>query len=277
MDPSHAPFYTSTLKELLRRNTLSLDSRILVACAAKLDKLVFQELGFTNVIMSNLDTRAPTGAFAPFEWHYEDVENLTYPDDSFDFCIVHLGLHHCQSPHKGLLELYRVSRNGVLVVEPCDNFTTRVGVWLGFGQDYEIASVADDGWRNGGFRNTSIPNYIYRWSAREVIKTISTYAPHTRPRFLFFYSLCIPWLQLRLRRNKLPWILMSLAAPFLYLLTFLFPSESNNFAFVTLKPPPESLHPWLKRSEQGPEIDREYVEQVLFRGRSQEGRVPGME
>jgi SAM-dependent methyltransferase len=269
MDPRHVPFYQSTLEKLLKREILSRDSRILVVCAGKLDKSIFEHLGFTNVVMSNVDTRPQPGVFAPFEWSFQDTENLTYPDDSFDFCIVSSGLHHCQSPHKGLLEMYRVSRKGIVVLEPCDNFTTRLGVWLGFGQDYEIASVADEGWNCGGVRNTSVPNYIYRWSERDVIKTINTYAPYAKAKFLFFYALRIPWAQFHLRKNKLPLILMYLAAPFLYLFTFLFPSESNNFAFVVLRPPmPQSLHPWLKMTEKGPDINREYVENTLFKGRS---------
>ena len=103
---------------------------------------MLEDLGFTDVVISNVDTRTTSAAFAPFEWSFQDAEDLTYPDDSFDFCIVHSGLHHCKSPHEALLEMYRVSRQGVLVFEPCDNLTTRIGVWLGIGQEYEIAAVA---------------------------------------------------------------------------------------------------------------------------------------
>jgi hypothetical protein len=165
--------------------------------------------------------------------------------------------------------MYRVSRKGVLVFEPCDNFITRVGVWLGFGQDYEIAAVADDGWHNAGIRNTSVPNYIYRWTEREVIKTVSTYAPYTRPRFEFFYALRIPWPHFHMMKNQLLYILMCVLAPFLHLFTFIFPRESNNFAFAVLKPPmPESLHPWLIMTENGPVINREYVERTLYKKKS---------
>jgi ubiquinone/menaquinone biosynthesis C-methylase UbiE len=45
---------------------------------------------------------------------------MAFDDNSFDFAIVHNGLHHCYSPHRGLLELYRVSRQGILVFEPRD-------------------------------------------------------------------------------------------------------------------------------------------------------------
>ena len=50
--------------------------------------------------------------------------------------------HHCHSPHRGLLEMYRVARRGVLAFEPRDTRLVRLGVRLGFGQEYEIAAVA---------------------------------------------------------------------------------------------------------------------------------------
>ena len=35
-----------------------------------------------------------------------------FEDGAFDFVVVHQGLHHCHSPHRGLLEMYRVARRG---------------------------------------------------------------------------------------------------------------------------------------------------------------------
>jgi SAM-dependent methyltransferase len=259
-----AGFYIKTLEMLLRRDILSLDSRILVVCGGMFDRFVLEQVGFNNVVISNVDTRTSNSEFAPFEWNFQDVENLTYSDDSFDFCIVHSGLHHCNSPHQGLLEMYRVSRKGVLVFEPCDNLATRIGVWLGVGQEYELAAVAGNEFRHGGVRNTAIPNYIYRWTQREVVKTINTYAPHTKNQFLFFYALRIPWLQFSMRKNKLVYLLMRLASPFLYFFAWLFPTLSNNFSFVVIKTPlAESLQPWLVMKDGRPDINREYVESSL--------------
>jgi SAM-dependent methyltransferase len=250
----------------MRRNVLTLDARILVVCGGILDKTVLEDLGFTDVVISNVDTRTSSTAFAPFEWSFQDAEDLAYPDDSFDFCIVHSGLHHCKSPHKALLEMYRVSRKGVVVFEPCDNLTTRIGVWLGIGQEYEIAAVAGNDYRHGGVRNTSIPNYVYRWTERDVVKTVNTYAPHTKTQFLFFYALRIPWLQFRMRKNRFVYLLMIIASPFLHLFTWLFPKESNNFGFAVIKAPAtQSLHPWLHAKEGLPDINREYVEALLYK------------
>ena len=50
---------------------------------------------------------------------------LRLEDNAVDFCIAHNGLHHCVSPHQGLLELFRVARRGIVVFEPRDSFLTR--------------------------------------------------------------------------------------------------------------------------------------------------------
>src|SRR6266851_8888773 len=57
------------------------------------------------------------------------------------------GAAYCHSPHRGLLEMYRVARRGVLAFEPRDTRLVRLGVRLGFGQEYEIAAVAENGLR----------------------------------------------------------------------------------------------------------------------------------
>ena len=100
------------------------------------------------------------------------------------------GLHHCHSPHRGLLELYRVARQGVLVFEPRDTALVRLGVRLNLGQKYEVAAVSHNGLSAGGVGNSQIPNYIYRWSEREVEKTILSYAPYGQPRFRFLCAAC---------------------------------------------------------------------------------------
>ena len=263
MDP-HYDFYRKTLISLLKNGHLSLDSRVLVVCGGQGDADVFRSLGFKNVVISNVDTRTEPHAFAPFEWNFQDAEALGYADNSFDFCVVHSGLHHCESPHKGVLEMYRVSRIGILAFEPLDNVTTRIGVRLGFGQEYEIAAVvAENGFTYGGVRNTQIPNYVYRFTEREVVKTISSFAPYGNNRFLFYYALRIPWGRFRVMRNRLLGGVLMAAAPLLKLAALAFPRESNNFAFAVLKPSlPREMHPWLRSDGDTIALNREWVQSV---------------
>jgi SAM-dependent methyltransferase len=241
-----AEFYADTLTKLLDRGILTRDMRILVLCGGPFDREVLASAGFPRVVISNLDPRLTGQEFAPFEWSYQDAEHLTYCDGEFDFCIVHNGLHHCHSPHRALLEMYRIARVGLLVFEPRDGLLVRLGVALNVGQAYEVAAVFDNDMRFGGVRNSELPNFVYRWTAHEVRKTIRTFAPVGHHRFEFYYALRVPWDRLRLLRNKVYLAGVLVALPVLKALALVFPALCNNFAFLVLKPRiPEDLFPWV--------------------------------
>ena len=148
--PEAADFYLATLTWLLERKLLTRDVKLLVVCGGELDRDVLSRLGFRSVTISNLESDREAIRYAPFARDTEDVEALTFQDGEFDFCIAHNGLHHCLSPHRGLLEMFRVAREGIVVFEPRDSFLTRCGVRLNFGQDYETAAVAANGCVAGG-------------------------------------------------------------------------------------------------------------------------------
>jgi ubiquinone/menaquinone biosynthesis C-methylase UbiE len=63
-----------------------------------------------------------------------DAERLTYGDGSFDVVIAHAGLHHCHSPHRALLEMYRVARKAAIAFESRDSRLIRTAVRLGLVQ-----------------------------------------------------------------------------------------------------------------------------------------------
>ena len=98
--------------------------------------------GFTNVTITNVDDAGDDEALAPFAWERQDAEALRYPDGSFDVGIVSAGLHHCRSPHRALLELYRVARVAVVALESRDSALMRLAVRLGAVDEYELGAVA---------------------------------------------------------------------------------------------------------------------------------------
>lgn len=216
-------FYAQTVRQLLSVGVLRREMRVLVACGGDLDRDVLSGLGFQNVTFSNLDPRLAADQFAPFAWAYQDVEALTFPDGAFDFAIVHNGLHHCHSPHRALLELYRVARGGVLVFEPRDSALVRLGIRLSVGQRYEVASVSHNGLSAGGVGNSQIPNFIYRWTEREVEKTILSYAPYGEPRFQYMYALRVPWGRLLTLKNPMLLIGVLAGLPLLKVFFSIFP------------------------------------------------------
>lgn len=251
-------FYLDVLRELLRTRVLHRDMEILVICGGNVDRAVLAACGFRRVVISNIDQ--DTANFAPFDWSYQDAEQLTYPDRSFDFCIVHSGLHHCYSPHRALLEMYRVSRAGLLLFEPYDNLLTRVGVRLGFGQKYEHASVFCNRCDHGGVADTAIPNYVYRWTEREIVKAVQCYAPYASHEIRFIHKMRIPWTQLRKRRNRLLYYVVRLARPLLTIIEACAARQTNNFAALVLKPDlPRDLHPWLRQEGDGFALNDDWV------------------
>lgn len=253
-------FYIETVTRLLDKGLMTRDMNILVVCGGRTDHEALSRSGFKRVTISNVDVRVQGDEFAPFSWSFQDAENLQYSDDTFDYCIAHNGLHHCYSPHRALLEMYRIASKGILIFEPHDSFFVRLGVKLGFGQEYEVAAVVGSDLKFGGVKNTVVPNYVYRWTEREIEKTVCSCVPIGRPRFHYFYAFRIPERRLRILKNTLKINIAYILLPFLRGFAFLFPRQCNNFAFAVEKPDlPSGLLPWLSLSEGKPTINLRWV------------------
>jgi len=109
-----------------------------------------------------------------------DAENIALPDNSYPVVFAHAVLHHCRSPHKAVGEMLRVASQHVFFLEPNDSWALRLLVRLNLSFPYELAAVAAHDYVEGGMRNGSIPNYIYRWTGREVEKCVAAYHPERR-------------------------------------------------------------------------------------------------
>src|SRR4051794_30329280 len=91
-------FYIRVMERLVAAGTVCLADSVLIVCGGSLDENVLSSVGFQDLTITNLDSDVAT---------QQDAEALTYEDASFDIVIVHAGLHHCHSPHRALLEMYR--------------------------------------------------------------------------------------------------------------------------------------------------------------------------
>lgn len=228
-------FYSHTLSRLLAEKSIDLGDRILVLCASTHDAETFHALGFRDVTISNLDERYDL----PSNWVRQDAEALTFPDNSFDWAIVHAGLHHCASPHRAFLEMCRVSRKGALAIEARDSVVMRLAASLRLTETHECSVVLAAGY--GGVRSSPIPNYIYRWTEREVRKVIESAYPQRVNDVRFFYGLRMPpalhWEKpLRHRMIRMLWYpLRALQA--------LFPRQCNSFGFAVLNS--GRVKPWM--------------------------------
>lgn len=258
-------FYGRTLGRLIERGVLDPGMRVLVAAGGTGDRDVFLSLGFRDVTITNVDESGAADAYAPFRWEPADAEALPYEDASFDWAVISAGLHHCRSPHRALLELYRVARRGVLALEARDSTLMRTAIRLGVVDEYELTAVAANDFSAGGVRNTAVPNYVYRWTEREVRKTIASAAPHARHEFLWFHELEVPLsiYEVGGGRRAVGTALRALQ-PAARLVARIAPGQANLFAFAVLKPElPDDLQPWLRPGEDGPAPDEAWIRSRL--------------
>jgi SAM-dependent methyltransferase len=251
-------FYHSVLSELLNSGRINVADRVFVSCGGSFDAEILRSLNFSNVTISNLDQQY-TASVAPFAWEHQDAENLTHADDEFDISIVHAGLHHCYSPHRALLEMYRVARKAVIVFEARDSLAMKIAKSAGFTPDYEIESVSVEGYESGGVGNGPIPNFIYRWTESDVSKTIRSFDPAYEPDIRFFYGLTLP--TLRFEKTNRPFLraALKILGPVAKTFATLLPKQGNQFAFAIFKR--AALQPWLKTTESGElKLSREWTE-----------------
>jgi len=142
---------------------------LLIVGADVEDVEIARSLGFTDITTSNIDG---------FGGHLAlDAEAMNLPDDAFDIVFTHAVLHHCQSPHKAVLECVRVCRKNFLFVEPNDSVFMKIATKLKMHEPYEFPAIIAHNYEAGGVRNSAVPNYVYRWSARDLTKTVASGFP----------------------------------------------------------------------------------------------------
>ena len=258
-------FYEQTLDALLEAGRIERSWEVLAVCAGTLDRDALAAVGFTRGAITNLDRDVEPAAFAPFDWRRIDAEAIDLPDNSVDLAVVHAGLHHCASPHRALAEMHRVARHGVLVFEARDSAAMRAAVKLGVADAYEIEAVLDQHGRAGGHRNTGVPNHVYRWTEREVEKTVASIDPTVAPELEFFHGIEVPTDRLSLSRRPLLRIGGWMAGLAGRLLAGVVPNQGNRFAFFIDKRRAR-VHPWLAELGDGIGLDPRWVE-PRFRGR----------
>jgi len=248
--------YEQAIATLFRHGRMTKDDAILVICGGPLDRDILRQAGFTNVTISNLDASCKDSVM-PFEWSYQDAENITYADNKFDIAIVHMGLHHCFSPHRALLEMLRVSRRGILCFENRDSLLLNIAKSLGFTVDYELEAVSNGNYSSGGAGNGPIPNFVYRWTEREILKTVKSAYPANPAKVQFFYGLRLPYERLRRTSKPLMRYLLITLGPLLEGVVKVVKTQGNEFGFFIEKS--DELLPWLERGEDQIRLSEAYA------------------
>jgi hypothetical protein len=246
-------FVERVVTQVTKADPAAKTARWLAICAGESERGLFTKLGLTDLTISNLELNNFDPV--PFSWAAQNAHQLGYPAGAFDYVFVADGLHHCSSPHRALLEMYRVSRTAAIVVESRDSVLMRVAEALGLTAGYEVDAVVGNNFTSGGVDNTSVPNFVYRWTEREFRKTINCFDPTVRHRFRFFYALNLPD-----RGGAGTRATLSALRPLVAFVTWIFPRQCNSFAMVVYKPGPGTeLLPWLRRDGERIVFDRDYV------------------
>ena len=183
MSKNRKNFYVKMINDII----LDKNSKILIVGATKYDFDVFQKNGFSDVTIANLDTNTD---YSPYKHSFQDLRKIDFQDNSFDYVVANACIHHTSKPHNAILEMYRVSKNGIIVIEGNDSFLIRLTNFLNISQEYELSAVIDGNYLHdkGGVDNSNIPNFVYRWSQREIYKLISSFEPQYTHKIKFFYD-----------------------------------------------------------------------------------------
>ena len=211
---------------------LNPDSRILVVGAGPVDIKVFNSLGFKKVKFTNLITNKKFNKIK-----YQNMENLKYTKNSFDYSVVHASLHHMSKPYKGLYEMFRVSKRGMLVIESHDNFIMRLLIKMNLTEDYENSSIEYTGSKinKGGVDGTNIPNYVYRFSESEFIKFSKSLDSNKSHKLYFDYYLSLDNVESKFSKKLLGKILKLIIINLSYIFFFIFKKQKNELSFFLKK------------------------------------------
>jgi hypothetical protein len=169
-----ATTFARVLKAHLANGVIKHDDSVLVQFAGTFDELVCKEVGLTNVTLVNIAPDSPSSEIGGVAF---DAHKMPQESDSYDHVMGHSGLHHCSRPHEALHEMYRIARKTVLFVENQDSPLMRAASRAGVVGWYELPAVIADGYDTGGVDGTGVPNFVYRWTRRDLYKAVASFDP----------------------------------------------------------------------------------------------------
>ena len=156
-------------------------SNFLLISASLYEVTVLKDLGYFNYSITYHDD-AEKKQFLDYGFEENinlfraDMRNLAFKDASFDYVITNATIHHVDLPHKAITELYRVAIKGVLVIESNDSLIMRLASKIKLTEEFEVSSIDEDK-NTGGLLDTAIPNYVYRWTEKEILKLLKSFDP----------------------------------------------------------------------------------------------------
>jgi SAM-dependent methyltransferase len=211
------------------KNYINKDSNFLLISASLYEVKILRELGYLNfsITYHNEDEKNKFLDFG-FEENINlfksDLRNLAFKDGTFDYTITNATIHHIDLPHKAITELYRVAIKGVLVIESTDSLIMRLATKIKLAEEFEVSSVNED--KNiGGLLDTAIPNYVYRWTEKEILKLLKSFDPKNINFVNFDYASDLT--NFRNRDNYIENVLLKILIMMGKILFFFFKKQQN--------------------------------------------------
>lgn len=171
-----ATTFATLLRGLIQQGVIKPDDSVLVQFAGTFDEQVCSAVGLTHCTFVNIAPDSVSSELADAAEKF-DAHDMPHPSGSFDHVIGHSGLHHCSRPHEALHEMYRIARRTVLFVENQDSLLMRAAGRLGVVSWHELPAVIDGDYRSGGVDGTGVPNFVYRWTRRDLTKAVASFDP----------------------------------------------------------------------------------------------------
>jgi SAM-dependent methyltransferase len=256
--------FQQVLQGCVRAKQIDLQSNVLIVGGSYEDAEILRNIGFRRMTLSNYQDlanfKAPYMEGVELSALNADAEEMQIADGFYDLVLAHEVLHHCRSPHRALLEMLRVSRRHVIILEPNDSLLMRAFVKLRFSFPYELPAVIYHNFQAGGVRNSCIPNYIYRWSAREIYQTVASFMPEAEFGLYIrrYWDFNVDKDQLALRRQTRIGSFTKVLGPDLFLACLHgFQSVMNRFSLLSAQGNKffgcinkhDDLKPWLVREK----------------------------
>ena len=162
-------------------NYINKKSNFLLVSASTYEVKILKDLGYLNFSITYHDENEKKqfldyGFKENINLFKSDLRELTFKDKSFEYAITNATIHHIDLPHKAITELYRVAIRGVLIIESNDSLIMRLATKIKLAEEFEVSSINEDK-NTGGLLDTAVPNYVYRWTEKEILKLLKSFDP----------------------------------------------------------------------------------------------------
>ena len=135
----------------VQKNIVDTSAKILVLGAGIKDESIFKKLNFKNVTYSNYNSSGQNDKYI----NNILLQDIKLEDESYDYCVAHACIHHSSKPHNSILEMHRVAKKGILVIEANDCLTTRIACRLNYAEEFEKTAVINNN-LSGGVDNLKL-------------------------------------------------------------------------------------------------------------------------